>query len=79
MPRKPIKIEVGKTYHNRGAGTLHRKVLKISRGRPGLLHDELDVEYAQTWPYSRRQRLVRGRMWLSIFKRWVGGEVDDAT
>ena len=71
----PSKIEVGKTYCNRGKGRTRRTVLEIS--------DQLTAPWFSTGerpnePVVRyKQNGVEETLYLSSFASWCGGEVSE--
>ena len=76
----PKKIEVGKTYRNKGKGTTHRKVIAIGNEHrpeqwftdrprpkePGVLFEQINAGGFYQGFY---------RLYLSSFAAWCGGEV----
>jgi hypothetical protein len=76
---KPSKIEVGKTYVNKGKGTTQRKVLDIG------FHIKPTEWYSSNDPPEEpgvyfEQRGMGGRkfdrLYISSFASWVGREVE---
>lgn len=78
-----MKVEVGKTYKNRGKGTTLRRVIGIGvEYRPsqryssekqdtdakGILYQQRHIKTA-TWSAQRE-------MWMDSFESWCGSEVE---
>jgi hypothetical protein len=69
----PSKIEVGKTYCNRGKGRTLRTVLEISRDIPVTWYSPNDRPDDPVVRYS--QAGVEGCLYLRSFATWCGREV----
>lgn len=70
-----MKIEVGKTYRNRGAGRTQRTVLGIGdEYQPEQWHSMSDPPNEPgVWYVDNHGK--KGRLYLSSFKQWAGSEV----